>query len=642
MSSYDESIASSAAPPEGHKLLEELKRPWRVPAKARYEYRDLESERHIRLLHITIEEPVPLPRLEIIHVPLDSAPAFEAVSYCWGDGTQLYNIPIETNGNSDTRCIPATESLATAMVFLPRSSSTRYLWIDQVCINQQDDNERGYQIALMGEIYSTATRVLVWLGPGLGVGNDTTQNSACFAGLQPFNVDDHETDLRDLTGPDGIRDLFKNEWFQRAWVVQESSLARERRALTSRFSIRWEILMEQSMNHPASERWKVVFHCGAYFEWKKLKQESNKSRAFCGFLAKFGRRFEASDPKDKVLAFLGLWKPPDFDTKAATQNEETVADVYTRFATSLIKHTKGLDVLAAVDRGSRGRERGSTTGALPSWVPEWEYAKEWGLPPVFQFRSDTNVDAYEWDASRSRNHQYQFESPTAAELRTRGRTLWKIEGGSMCQRIKDRPCEPDQLQKTRQILGLDSGGPSIAVSDALRILFLCGVLKKAVRFSDLKPGLKGPGGIAILRQCFPDAKRDQIEGLPECDNSLDSDNGPIGTEHSDISDPNDRNGLEYACIHAFYLAKERRFFKTQQPWNVNVEGVESRIGLGPGCMQTGDEIAILHGANFPVVLRRIEGREQRYEFIGDCYVDGVMFGEAVDWEEEDADDIVLV
>ncbi|KAG8161348.1 hypothetical protein KVR01_009612 [Diaporthe batatas] len=659
MSHHDHSNESSVTPPKGHAWINEVKGAWRTSDKARYDYCVLESDRHIRLLHITIDEHVPLPRLKIINVPLDSAPAFEALSYCWGDDTKLYQIPIETDQDFDTRSIPSTDSVATAMVFVPRSCSTRYIWIDQICINQEDDNEKGQQIALMGEIYSTATRVLVWLGPGLDLGSDKTQTSVCSAGLQPVIVDDLNADLEELMGSDGLHALFNNNWFQRAWVVQESCLAREKQVLIGKFSITWWGLLQQIQRvvdtkdvSKCMDVSKFMFHLHTCPEWGYFEEvaENNKPRVFCGFLARYSQRFMASDPKDKVLAFFGLWKPPSFDTKAATRREETTADVYTRFATSLIKDTKGLDILAAVDHTPGQHERDPTI--VPSWVPQWGYTGDLWQSPLFQFQSQGTNLAYEWNTSRSRNHQYRFNSPTAKELHTLGRILWKI--GCVAHRIMGAPPDPDNLEKTKRILGLHSGARGITVSDALRILFLCKGLKRTVKFTDFEPGLRGPRGIGILRTCFPEAKtgsgaRHQIEGLPEYDGvpaydgSPESENAPSDSqEHSYECEIDDPESLGFACLHAFYNATRKRFFNTQWSCNANVEGVDGPVGLGPGCIEMGDEIAILHGADFPVVLRKLEGREQRYQFVGDCYLDGVMFGEAVDWEEKDADDIIIV
>ena len=64
----------------------------------------------------------------------------------------------------------------------------------------------------------------------------------------------------------------------------------------------------------------------------------------------------------------------------------------------------------------------------------------------------------------------------------------------------------------------------------------------------------------------------------------------------------------------------RRFFETSQHY----------LGIGPQSMQMGDVICILFGASTPVVLRPLPGTDGLYQFLGDCYVHGVMFGEALE------------
>jgi hypothetical protein len=50
------------------------------------------------------------------------------------------------------------------MEYLRDQSQPRYLWIDALCINQDDDYERSAQVAIMGRIYQTARRVISWIG----------------------------------------------------------------------------------------------------------------------------------------------------------------------------------------------------------------------------------------------------------------------------------------------------------------------------------------------------------------------------------------------------------------------------------------------------------------------------------------------
>jgi hypothetical protein len=96
---------------------------------------------------------------------LSEAPAFTALSYCWGASTP--NHAIDLNGFTVT-------IRANLYDFLLRwandshndelEHASGYLWVDQLCIDQRNHGERSYQVAFMGEIYSTADRTIVWLG----------------------------------------------------------------------------------------------------------------------------------------------------------------------------------------------------------------------------------------------------------------------------------------------------------------------------------------------------------------------------------------------------------------------------------------------------------------------------------------------
>lgn len=93
---------------------------------------------------------------------LDGAVEYEALSYCWGP-TRL-----ESNIHCSRGSIPITKTLERALRVLRHDHKTRRLWIDQICINQQDNAERSSQVRLMYEIYSLAQRTIVWLGEDEG------------------------------------------------------------------------------------------------------------------------------------------------------------------------------------------------------------------------------------------------------------------------------------------------------------------------------------------------------------------------------------------------------------------------------------------------------------------------------------------
>ena len=87
-----------------------------------------------------------------------SSKPYEALSYVWGDIRDSDTILV------DSRTVFVTKSLETALRHLRYPDKPRTLWVDYVCINQEDILERSEQVAKMGSIYEQANSVLIWLG----------------------------------------------------------------------------------------------------------------------------------------------------------------------------------------------------------------------------------------------------------------------------------------------------------------------------------------------------------------------------------------------------------------------------------------------------------------------------------------------
>jgi hypothetical protein len=85
---------------------------------------------------------------------------YEALSYVWGDRADPREI--SCNGVS----MEVTRNLFDALAAIRLRTASRWLWVDAICINQEDLEERNYQVARMGSIYRKADRVLIWLGHG--------------------------------------------------------------------------------------------------------------------------------------------------------------------------------------------------------------------------------------------------------------------------------------------------------------------------------------------------------------------------------------------------------------------------------------------------------------------------------------------
>ncbi|KAI8225327.1 Heterokaryon incompatibility protein 6, OR allele [Colletotrichum sp. SAR 10_96] len=83
---------------------------------------------------------------------------YEALSYAWGSTDQSETIT--ANG----QILHVTKNLYSALEHL-RQKENRILWIDAICIDQTNLQERGHQVGQMSDIYRQADQVLVWLGP---------------------------------------------------------------------------------------------------------------------------------------------------------------------------------------------------------------------------------------------------------------------------------------------------------------------------------------------------------------------------------------------------------------------------------------------------------------------------------------------
>jgi hypothetical protein len=154
---------------------------------------------------------------------------YEALSYCWGNDEKPNSISI---GNKNLRI---TQNLHGALQQLRYPDYPRILWIDAICINQDDNEEKQGQIPLMAEIYARAHRVLVWLGEA-EADSDIALEEIRIAGeagavkelaleadilLNACEYDSDETPEEiSIAGEtqEAIKQLLERPWFRRIWV----------------------------------------------------------------------------------------------------------------------------------------------------------------------------------------------------------------------------------------------------------------------------------------------------------------------------------------------------------------------------------------------------------------------------------------
>jgi hypothetical protein len=96
------------------------------------------------------------------------APPYEALSYVWGRqcGAERATVAVKpTNGDGLDTHIEVAENLKACLPYLRYRRRPRVLWIDTICIDQSNVVEKGHCVKRMAEIYNSAARVIIWLGP---------------------------------------------------------------------------------------------------------------------------------------------------------------------------------------------------------------------------------------------------------------------------------------------------------------------------------------------------------------------------------------------------------------------------------------------------------------------------------------------
>jgi hypothetical protein len=136
---------------------------------------------------------------------------YEALSYVWGDLKDLWSISV------DKYNLPITINLYAALLCLRDHFIDRIIWVDAICINQEDVIEKGMQVRYMAEIYSKASRVILWLGEAA----DDSDRA-----LEEIHLAIDEMSTKpsvDQLTKHAILTLLQRSWFERIWVREQTS-----------------------------------------------------------------------------------------------------------------------------------------------------------------------------------------------------------------------------------------------------------------------------------------------------------------------------------------------------------------------------------------------------------------------------------
>ena len=338
-----------------------------------YKYTPLALEGEIRILEV--ERPAtPFPKainFNLRRVQLKDNPAYEAVSYTWGcpDRTQL------VTEKETGRELGVTENCFIALYDLCEKGP-RTLWVDAICINQDDVTEKAKQVAIMGRIFMSASRTVIYLGkadahsrsvaklPRMAEGNLIRNDPLSLQLLIPRDILDRKQkkltrEQKNLSRAQKVLHLeqfLERPWFARVWILQEVLLSNPNRiiAQAGKDQIEWEQICFWGHKRPGLFTLLNWYEedlgslAGPVFEWSKLfevlRQTTNQ---VCG------------DPRDKLFALMALFKdetPPGLSIDYSL----SVAELYTQLSVYLLEQVNYKVLTAA--RGIVGDPE------VPTWV----------------------------------------------------------------------------------------------------------------------------------------------------------------------------------------------------------------------------------------------------------------------------------
>ena len=334
----------------------------------------------------------------------ESDSSYDAISYAWGDWTD--SKVIQVNGKS----VAVTRNLYDALLLFREDYSVeRWLWADALCINQRDLNERGRQVAMMGEIFRRAQTVRVWLGLEKHFTKMCFDMFADFV-PEPFGYIAVPSD--DLLQSDhfyeGLLDLSERNWWKRVWVMQEVALASETivhcgnitvdfRLLVLRLHIFWVSLLQtvaapdevaHSHRHKTSRSITRLAEfytmCGDFLPFISVFRRASdlslgevEPRAVLEHLALISN-MRATVPRDRIYGLLGLL-PRSLGFSILVDYTSRPRSVYEYSAAEIMERSSSLDLLGLMEV-TRTEDAVQNSSLIEALLPIW--ARRFISPPV--------------------------------------------------------------------------------------------------------------------------------------------------------------------------------------------------------------------------------------------------------------------
>lgn len=598
---------------------------------------------------------------------------YTTISYTWGEkkdevpltlGERQLSIPRDAYGALELLCdyVPARQ--------------TEWFWIDCVCMNQGDEEEKAEQIGMMKDIFELSDSSIVWLGPRIergilesqdrraSIDSDRGMDLLLHLARQRRPLEDAYNHYND--GRRGTPEELENDsrwkdlelllglaWWRRVWTFQEFILPRNvtlwcgrkrigRKALCNATYAIWLCKPNHLLDHeswqPIWERRRVLQHV--------TRKPSGAASSLLALMAYNGNN-GVTDPVDRIYGVLGA-VTDDRDLKLVRKLDYCVGigSTFTSLVKGWIKTHESLDIICYASVFTGGAKTYEQR-KLPSWVPDWSVPTRPFVVPVMVSQGDnfgpiwsltSDRRRLKYAASGNSRPRYRFFND-GLQLRCTGFVVDHVDGLTALD-DPDYPMIQSRVRSGQRMNESATDRSTTAASRVLDIVTRCLVLdrgdrylSKPARIEDFKEELLHVALGGQIKDDAPD-KYFQTWFYQNQDFRIQ------GVRLEDLCKSVGPHGLvePVADIRETFtsLVSDRHKMGLRL-----ITTLKGNVGMGWREVRIGDMICILFGCNVPVVIRpRLKGT---YQLVGECYLEGYMNGEILaEAKVSETDDFVFV
>ena len=598
-----------------------------------------------------------------IHV-LDSSPDYEGLSYVWN------RRKLTTSINIDGRSISVDSNLASALMDLRYADRHRSLWIDALCIKQEDNEEKNDQLSLLASIMTRASSVCLWLGQEDDLCHRVFSSYDSILNPDSSGNSVHHYIIEDA--PDLFSGLLKEARFHLG-IVQAICLTRNSTVHCGRYSMPWKAFVDivailnnyydRRISEPNSSYRKqrrqedeqdipasllslslLVDSISKSVRWLddgQIRRELSLASLVIGF-----SWIEPTVYHDAIYSMLPLARDVSPSSKSSTTSG-------TNFSTddsqsfNQLQYTLILDDVEAFHSNVVRRTpivrpfEGQTM--IVNYSQPFEHVCKDFVQFVIQNSQSLNILCDPWAPLSDALPSWVSQSSLASHLLDGDNHLQRVNGitfsGEWLGNRIFSMYDASRRESPVFHMSINSkGAPRISVKgfvlDALQ------AKESPALMGNIPPGwidllgwdnLNAPPPEKVWRtlvgdRAFKSASAPPISYPSACHRVFQR----VGPKHGlNISQEIDRSDpyTETFLQHVTRVVWGRRLIKTKK---------NDFLGLAPGATKKRDIVAILYGLSVPVVLRQIQDGpegEDVFKLVGECFIYGMMDGEAMDFRE---------